>query len=141
MRSTGEVGRVGVVKTESKGKGNKRGSAGSGRRGAAAMTAASLDSLRKQLRSLNRVVVAFSGGADSPFLAWMAHDTLGIDRVLAVTAASPSLPATERGECRELAAEWGQRWREVETDELTHAAYARNDANRASGARMPCCGR
>jgi pyridinium-3,5-biscarboxylic acid mononucleotide sulfurtransferase len=91
---------------------------------------ASLDSLRERLRSLDPVVVAFSGGADSAFLAWVAHDTLGFDRVLAVTAVSPSLPIAERDECRELATEWGLRWREVETDELADAAYARNDADR-----------
>jgi pyridinium-3,5-biscarboxylic acid mononucleotide sulfurtransferase len=91
---------------------------------------ASLDDLRGRLRALGRVVVAFSGGADSAFLAWVANDTLGFDRVLAVTAVSPSLPATERAESAELAAEWGLRWREVETDELADAAYARNDADR-----------
>ena len=51
---------------------------------------ASLDRLRERLRELDRVVVAFSGGADSAFLAWMANDTLGPDRSLAVTAVSPS---------------------------------------------------
>jgi uncharacterized protein len=91
---------------------------------------ASLDPLRDRLRALGRVVVAFSGGADSAFLAWMANDTLGSDCVLAVTAVSPSLPAAERVESADLAAEWGLRWREVETDELADAAYARNDADR-----------
>ncbi|MGH9229469.1 MAG: ATP-dependent sacrificial sulfur transferase LarE [Acidimicrobiales bacterium] len=94
------------------------------------MTTASLDHLRDRLRALDRVVVAFSGGADSAFLAWVGHDTLGFDRTLAVTAVSPSLPAAERAECADLAAEWGLRWREVETDELADAAYARNDADR-----------
>ena len=94
------------------------------------MTAASLDGLRARLRDLERVVVAFSGGADSAFLAWVAHDTLGPDRALAVTAVSPSLPGSERVDCAELAAEWGLRWREVETDEMVEAAYARNDADR-----------
>jgi pyridinium-3,5-biscarboxylic acid mononucleotide sulfurtransferase len=89
-----------------------------------------LDDLRDRLRALGRVVVAFSGGADSAFLAWMARDTLGFDQVLAVTAVSPSLPAAERAECADLAAEWGLRWREVETDELADAAYTRNDADR-----------
>lgn len=91
---------------------------------------ASLDALRDHLRALDRVVVAFSGGADSAFLAWMAHDTLGPDRALAVTAVSPSLPGRERVDCAALAAEWGLRWREVETDEMAEAAYARNDGDR-----------
>jgi uncharacterized protein len=89
-----------------------------------------LDGLRDRLRGLGRVVVAFSGGADSSFLAWVAHDTLGPAGALAVTAVSPSLPGGERVACAELAAEWGLRWREVETDEMLSAAYARNDADR-----------
>jgi pyridinium-3,5-biscarboxylic acid mononucleotide sulfurtransferase len=95
-----------------------------------ATVAASLDDLRDRLRALGRVVVALSGGADSAFLAWVAHDTLGFDRALALTAVSPSLSADERSGCAELAAEWGLRWREVETDELAEAAYARNDVDR-----------
>ncbi len=91
---------------------------------------ASLAALRDRLRALDRVVVAFSGGADSAFLAWVAHDTLGPERALAVTAVSPSLAGSERVECAELAAEWGLRWREVETDEMAQAAYARNDGDR-----------
>jgi uncharacterized protein len=97
---------------------------------AAPAISASLDDLRDELRALGRVVVAFSGGADSAFLAWMANDTLGPDRSLAVTAVSPSLPAAERAESADLAAVWGLRWREVETDELADAAYTRNDADR-----------
>jgi pyridinium-3,5-biscarboxylic acid mononucleotide sulfurtransferase len=91
---------------------------------------ASIDVLRDRLRSLERVVVAFSGGADSAFVAWVAHDTLGGEGALAVTAVSPSLPGNERAACAELADEWGLRWREVETDEMAHAAYARNDGDR-----------
>lgn len=94
------------------------------------MTSASLDALRERLRALDRVIVAFSGGADSAFLAWVVHDTLGTDRALAVTAVSPSLPGLERADCSALAAEWGLRWTEVATDEMADAAYARNDGDR-----------
>lgn len=90
----------------------------------------SLDALRGVLERLDRVVVAFSGGADSAFLAWVATDTLGVERALAVTAVSPSLAGDERHDCARLAAEWGLRWREVETDELGKAAYTRNDGDR-----------
>src|SRR3954452_3920356 len=89
-----------------------------------------LDVLRDRLRSLEQVVVAFSGGADSAFLAWVANDTLGRDRALALTAVSPSLAGDERTDCAELAAEWGLRWCEVETDEMANAAYRQNDPDR-----------
>jgi pyridinium-3,5-biscarboxylic acid mononucleotide sulfurtransferase len=97
---------------------------------ASSVSPASLDGLRARLRQLDRVVVAFSGGADSAFLAWVAHDTLGPDRALAATAVSPSLAGSERGDCAALAAEWGLRWTEVVTEELGRAAYTRNDGDR-----------
>jgi pyridinium-3,5-biscarboxylic acid mononucleotide sulfurtransferase len=86
--------------------------------------------LREQLDRYERVVVAFSGGADSAFLAWAAHEHLGRERVVAATAVSPSLPGFERDDCAALADEWGLHWVEVETDELEAAAYRRNDADR-----------
>jgi uncharacterized protein len=89
-----------------------------------------LAALREQLRSYGQVVVAFSGGADSAFLAWTAHDALGADAALAATAVSPSLAGFERDDCRALAGEWGLRWVEVETNELDDADYRRNDADR-----------
>src|SRR3954471_16750889 len=89
-----------------------------------------LDRLRARLEELDRVVVAFSGGADSAFLAWVANDTLGPERALAVTAISPSLAPEEEDECRALADEWGLRWTPVFTDELANPAYAANDGER-----------
>jgi len=89
-----------------------------------------LQLLRKRLDELSRVVVAFSGGADSAFLAWVAHDTLGAERALAVTAVSPSLAPAEREDCTALADEWGLRWLSVETDELARPAYVANDGDR-----------
>jgi uncharacterized protein len=94
------------------------------------MPEGALEPLRARLDDLGSVVVAFSGGTDSAFLAWMAHDTLGAERALAVTAVSPSLPASERVACAELAERWGLAWQEVETDELDNLDYARNDADR-----------
>lgn len=89
-----------------------------------------LDALRSRLVELDRVVVAFSGGADSAFLAWVANDTLGPERAAAVTAISPSLAPEEEADCRDLAEEWGLRWTPVFTDELADPAYSANDGDR-----------
>jgi uncharacterized protein len=91
---------------------------------------ADLSALRRVLEGYERVVVAFSGGADSAFLAWMAHRTLGADRVVVATAVSPSLAGFEHEDARALASEWGLRWTEVHTDEMANAAYRANGADR-----------
>lgn len=90
----------------------------------------SLKRLRKRLQELERVVVAFSGGADSAFLAWMAQDTLGRENVLALTAVSASLAPEESLDCAALADEWGLRWTAVLTDELANDAYVANGGDR-----------
>ncbi|HEY6530835.1 MAG TPA: ATP-dependent sacrificial sulfur transferase LarE [Acidimicrobiales bacterium] len=89
-----------------------------------------VDALRRELLALDRVVVAFSGGADSALLAYVAHTTLGADRCVAVTAVSPSLAGAERADCAALAAEWGLQWQEVVTTEMETAAYRINDGDR-----------
>lgn len=89
-----------------------------------------LEGLRVGLERISPMVVAFSGGADSSFLAWVATDTLGPEAVRCVTAVSPSLAPEERADCRRLAAEWGLSFTEVETDELADPAYAANDGSR-----------
>jgi len=94
------------------------------------MVTADLDVLRTTLRRLDRVAVAFSGGADSAFLAWVANDTLGASRALAVTAVSPSLAADEGADCAALAEEWGLRWTGVATAELERADYVANGTDR-----------
>jgi uncharacterized protein len=89
-----------------------------------------LSALRTRLEQLAPVMVAFSGGADSAFLAWVANDTLGPERATAVTAVSPSLAADELDDCRSLAAEWGLAWEPIATDELANPAYSINDGQR-----------
>jgi len=91
---------------------------------------AKLERLDQVLRDLGRVVVAFSGGADSAFLAVAALRSLGAEAVHAVTAVSPSLAERESADCRRLAEQWGLRWTAAATDEMQRAAYRLNDAQR-----------
>ena len=90
-----------------------------------------LDVLRGALRQYDGLVVAYSGGADSAFLATVAHQVLR-DRMVAVTAVSPSLAAAERADAAAFAAERGFRHVEVETDEMESAAYRANDGRRCA---------
>lgn len=91
---------------------------------------AKLELLDAELRRLENVVVAFSGGVDSAFLAYRAHQILGVSAAHAVTAVSPSLAGDEEADCRSLASEWGLRWTPVRTDEMARAAYRANDIDR-----------
>jgi pyridinium-3,5-biscarboxylic acid mononucleotide sulfurtransferase len=93
---------------------------------------ASLDDLTERLQELGRVVVAFSGGADSSLLARVAQDALGRSAVLCATALSPSLGGSEAEECRALAREWDLRWVGVATAEMDDPAYVANGTDRCA---------
>jgi uncharacterized protein len=88
-----------------------------------------VQALRAQLRTLPSALIAFSGGADSAFLLKMAYAELG-DRVLALTAASPSLPARELDGAIAFARAVGARHEVVESHEMDDPGYVRNAGDR-----------
>lgn len=89
-----------------------------------------LASLYELLRRLRRVTVAFSGGADSAFLAYVATDALGPENAHCVTAVSPSLATAELNDCAQLAREWSLNWSTVETAEFDNEQYVANAGDR-----------
>lgn len=86
-------------------------------------------SLRAHLRTLGRLLVAYSGGIDSAFLAWAAHQDLG-SNMLAVLADSPSLARYQMQDAVAFAEEHGIPLHVIETGELERADYRRNDGAR-----------
>jgi uncharacterized protein len=85
-----------------------------------------LEKLRRILRGMERVVVAYSGGVDSTFVLKVAQECLG-DGVLAITADSPSLPRHELQEARRIARQLGARHLTIESHEMDDSRYLAND--------------
>ena len=96
-------------------------------------TVAMLDQKAERLRQIlagcGRLIVAYSGGVDSAFLTWTAHQVLG-DQMLAVVADSASLARTQLEDALAFAREREIPVEVVETQELENSDYTRNDAMR-----------
>ncbi len=85
--------------------------------------------LIESLRAMGRVIVAYSGGTDSAYLAWAATQALG-DNALAITADSASIPESHKRDAEAFVKQFGIRHEYVETHEFDNPDYVKNDANR-----------
>lgn len=87
------------------------------------------DSLIAALRRMGRVIVAYSGGTDSAYLAWAARQALG-DDAIAITADSASIPESHKRDAEAFARQFGIRHEYVATAEFENPDYAKNGPDR-----------
>ena len=89
-----------------------------------------MDRLKKILKKMGRVVIAFSGGVDSTFLVKAAKDILGSKNVLAVTATSETFPRSELKDAKRLASSIGVKHMVIRTKELEDPDFKTNPPRR-----------
>lgn len=96
----------------------------------ATLTAAEKEqNLRRMMREMQRVLVAYSGGVDSAYLALIATEELG-ENAVCVTGISPSVSQIQRDEAVKTAADFSFNFQTIQTDELENPAYQANPNNR-----------
>ena len=89
-----------------------------------------IDILKKNIKKLGTVVVAFSGGVDSTFLLRMCKDVLGKENCLAVTAKSETYPGSEFKEAKKYAKMLDVSWLSIESQELKIKNFKKNPTDR-----------
>ena len=85
--------------------------------------------LLANLSAMGRVIVAYSGGTDSAYLAWAAHRALG-DNAIAITADSASIPESHKRDAEAFVARFGIGHEYIETHEFDNPDYVHNDPDR-----------